>query len=187
MLAAPAIAADNAASTTAYASIAQLRQRMDAGTLDSRQLTRQFLQRIRQIDQSGPTLRALIQTNPDALQLADALDAARGRNHAHSPLYGIPVLLKDNIDTGDRMLTTAGSLALADAPAPRDAGLVERLRKAGALILGKTNLSEWANYRSSHASSGWSGRGGQTKNPYVLDRNPCGSSAGSAAAVAAGL
>jgi len=187
LLAVPAIAADNAASTTAYASIAQLRQRMDAGTLDSRQLTRQFLQRIRQIDQSGPTLRALIQTNPDALQLADALDAARGRNHAHGPLYGIPVLLKDNIDTGDRMLTTAGSLALADAPAPRDAGLVERLRKAGALILGKTNLSEWANFRSSHASSGWSGRGGQTKNPYVLDRNPCGSSAGSAAAVAAGL
>ncbi|THD03376.1 amidase family protein, partial [Rhodanobacter lindaniclasticus] len=120
-----------------------------------------------------------------ALELAGALDAKRTKTHG--PLYGVPVLLKDNIDTGDRMLTTAGSLALVDAPALRDAGLVERLRKAGALVLGKTNLSEWANFRSSHASSGWSGRGGQTKNPYVLDRNPCGSSAGSGAAVAAGL
>ena len=186
LLAVPAIAAD-VSQPVAYASIAQLQQRMDAGTLDSQQLTGQLLERVRQIDQSGPTLRAVIETNPDALKLAGALDAARHGSAARSPLYGIPVLLKDNIDTGDRMLTTAGSLALTDAPAPRDAGLVERLRKAGALILGKTNLSEWANFRSNHASSGWSGRGGQTRNPYVLDRNPCGSSAGSAAAVAAGL
>jgi amidase len=184
LLATPVIAADEAP-PVAYASIAQLQQRMDAGTLDSRLLAQQFLERISHIDQSGPTLRAVLETNPQALKLAGALDAKRTK--AHGPLYGIPVLLKDNIDTGDRMLTTAGSLALVDAPAAHDAGLVERLRKAGALILGKTNLSEWANFRSSHASSGWSGRGGQTRNPYVLDRNPCGSSAGSAAAVAAGL
>ena len=176
-----------AAHDVAYASVAQLQQRMNGGTLDTRQLVDQLLERIRQIDQSGPTLRAIIATNPDARQLAQALDQARGSAKTDHSMYGIPVLLKDNIDTGDRMLTTAGSLALTAAPAPRDAGLVERLRKAGALILGKTNLSEWANFRSSHASSGWSGVGGQTRNPYALDRNPCGSSAGSAAAVAAGL
>ncbi|WP_139350900.1 amidase [Rhodanobacter sp. C01] len=186
LLAAPASAAAATPPTATYASIAQLQQRMDAGTLDSRQLTRQFLERIRQIDQSGPALHAVLATNPDALQLAAALDTAR-RSKTRSPLYGIPVLLKDNIDTGDRMLTTAGSLALTDASAPHDAALVERLRKSGALVMGKTNLSEWANYRSSNASSGWSGVGGQTRNPYALDRNPCGSSAGSAAAVAAGL
>ena len=129
----------------------------------------------------------MIETNPDALKLADTLDSARAGRKDRSVLYGIPVLLKDNIDTGDRMLTTAGSLALADAPAVRDAALVKRLRDAGVLILGKANLSEWANFRSNHASSGWSGRGGQTRNPYALDRNPCGSSAGSAAAVAAGF
>ncbi|MEI7036064.1 amidase [Fulvimonas yonginensis] len=181
----PAIAARPAPSM-AYASVAEIQRQMEEGTLDSRTLARQFLDRIAQIDQAGPTLRSVIETNPDALTLASALDARRGKA-GRGPLYGIPVLLKDNIDTGDRMLTTAGSLALVDAPAPRDAGLVERLRKAGALVLGKTNLSEWANFRSSHASSGWSGRGGQTRNPYVLDRNPCGSSAGSGAAVAAGL
>jgi amidase len=190
LLAGPALAAEVPAAPpadTAYASIDQLQQRMEAGTLDSRQLTGQLLQRIERIDRAGPSLHAVIETNPDALQLAGTLDAARGAHDKRGPLYGIPVLLKDNIDTGDSMLTTAGSLALAGAPAPRDAGLVERLRKGGALILGKTNLSEWANFRSNHASSGWSARGGQTKNPYVLDRNPCGSSAGSAAAVAAGL
>lgn len=170
----------------AYASIAQLQQRMDAGSLDSQRLTRELLQRIDRIDRHGPMLKSVLQTNPDALQLAATLDAAR-KTTPHGPLYGIPVLLKDNIGTGDRMLTTAGSLALTDAPAPHDAALVERLRKAGALILGKTNLSEWANYRSTHASSGWTGVGGQTRNPYVLDRNPCGSSSGSGAAVAAGL
>ena len=187
LLAAPIIAADRPAAIDPYASVRQLQQQMAAGTLDSRRLTQQFIQRIHQLDQSGPTLRAVLEINPDAMKLAGALDAARAGSQPRSPLYGIPVLLKDNIETGDRMLTSAGSLALVAAPAARDAGLVERLRKAGALILGKTNLSEWANYRSSHASSGWSGRGGQTRNPYALDRNPCGSSAGSAAAVAAGL
>ena len=180
-----ALATEATSPDVAYASIDQLQQRMGAGALDSRQLARALLDRVQRIDRSGPTLRAVIETNPDVLPLADALDAKR--TTSHGPLYGIPVLLKDNIETGDHMLTTAGSLALIDAPAARDASLVERLRKAGALILGKTNLSEWANFRSSHASSGWSGRGGQTKNPYVLDRNPCGSSAGSAVAVAAGL
>lgn len=181
-----AVAAE-APPSLAYASIAELQQRMDAGTLTSQALARQFIERIARIDRAGPSLHAVIEVNPEAASLAAALDAKRAGARSRGPLYGIPVLLKDNIDTGDRMLTTAGSLALADAPAPRDAGLVERLRKAGALILGKTNLSEWANFRSSHASSGWSGRGGQTRNPYVLDRNPCGSSAGSGAAVAAGL
>ena len=187
LLAAPIIAADRPAAIDPYASVQQLQQQMAAGTLDSRRLTQQFIRRIHQLDQSGPALRSVLEINPDAMRLAVALDAARAAHPAHGPLYGIPVLLKDNIDTGDRTLTSAGSLAMVAAPATRDAGLVERLRKAGALILGKTNLSEWANYRSSHASSGWSGRGGQTRNPYALDRNPCGSSAGSAAAVAAGL
>ena len=184
-LSGPSIAA--APPAAIYASVGQLQQQMDAGALNSRALAQQFIERIARIDRAGPTLRAVIELNPDALALADTLDRARASTPSHGPLYGIPILLKDNIDTGDRMLTTAGSLALADAPAPRDAGLVERLRAAGALILGKTNLSEWANFRSSHASSGWSARGGQTRNPYVLDRNPCGSSAGSGAAVAAGL
>lgn len=169
----------------AYASIARLQQRMDARTLSSQALTQGFLTRIDQLDRNGPTLRAVLETNPDALPIAAALDAKRTRQHG--PLYGIPVLLKDNLDTGDREQTTAGSLALAGVPAASDATVVAKLRAAGAVILGKANLSEWANYRSSHASSGWSAVGGQTKNPYVLDRNPCGSSAGSAAAVAAGL
>ncbi|WP_130619936.1 amidase [Dyella amyloliquefaciens] len=181
----PLVAAD--APDVAFASIATLQQDMDAGTLSSSAIARQFLERVRHIDQSGPTLKAVLETNPDALQIAKKLDDQRKRTKRRGPLYGIPVLLKDNIDTGDRMLTTAGSLAMMDAPAPRDAGLVQRLRSHGAVILGKTNLSEWANIRSNHASSGWSGRGGQTRNPYALDRNPCGSSAGSGAAVAAGL
>ena len=186
LLAAPAVADQTTpATTTAYASIAQLQQRMHAGSLNSRDLTQDFLDRIRHIDQSGPSLRAVLETNPDALQLARALDARR--TQAHGPLYGIPVMLKDNIDTSDRMRTTAGSLALTGAPAAHDATLVARLRKAGAVILGKTNLSEWASFRSNHSSSGWSGVAGQTRNPYALDRNPCGSSAGSAVAVAAGL
>jgi amidase len=186
LFASSAVAAETPPGDT-YASIAQLQQRMDAGSLDSQRLTREFLKRIETIDRSGPSLRSVLQTNPDALQLAGMLDAGRKTSKTRSLLYGIPVLLKDNIGTGDRMLTTAGSLALTDAPAPHDAALVERLRKSGALILGKANLSEWANYRSNHASSGWTGVGGQTRNPYVLDRSPCGSSAGSAAAVAAGL
>lgn len=168
-----------------YASIAQLQQRMDDGSLSSKALTQNFLTRIQHIDRSGPALHSLLQTNPDALKIAASLDA--GRTKQHGPLYGIPVLLKDNIDTGDREQTTAGSLALVGAPAPHDATVTAKLRAAGAVILGKANLSEWANYRSNHASSGWTGVGGQTKNPYALDRNPCGSSAGSATAVAAGL
>ena len=174
-------------STLPYASIGELQSRLHSGVLTSHQLTQQLLGRIDRLDRHGPALHAVIETNPEALALADVLDAERTKQPAPGLLYGIPVLLKDNIDTGDRMLTTAGSLALTSAPAARDAGVVARLRKAGALILGKTNLSEWANYRSSHSSSGWSGRGGQTHNPYVLDRNPCGSSSGSAVAVSAGL
>ncbi|MHA6202816.1 amidase [Dyella soli] len=181
----PLLAGD--APDAAFASIATLRQRMDAGALSSTALTQQFLERIGHIDRSGPSLHAVIETNPDALLIAAELDRGRARASRRGPLYGIPVLLKDNIDTGDRMLTSAGSLAMTDAPAARDAALVERLRAHGALILGKSNLSEWANFRSNHASSGWSARGGQTRSPYALDRNPCGSSAGSGAAVAAGL
>jgi amidase len=171
--------------TVTWLTISQLQQRMDAGKLTSKSLVQSDITRIRRIDQSGPTLRSVLELNPDASKIATALDAKR--TASHGPLYGIPVLLKDNIDTGDRTLTTAGSLALASAPSPEDAAVVTRLRKAGAVILGKTNLSEWADFRSAHASSGWTGRGGQTRNPYALDRNPCGSSSGSAVAVAAGL
>lgn len=153
LLATPILATDRPAAIDSYASVRQLQQQMDAGTLDSRQLTQQLIQRIHQLDQSGPTLRAVLEINPDAMKLAGALDAARAGSQPRSPLYGIPVLLKDNIDTDDRMLTSAGSLAMVAAPAARDAGLVERLRKAGALILGKTNLSEWANFRSNHAAA----------------------------------
>ncbi|HEY9512651.1 MAG TPA: amidase [Rhodanobacter sp.] len=170
-----------------YASIAGLQQQLDAGTLDSARLTQLFITRIQQLDRSGPMLRAVIEINPDAATLAATLDAARATAPSRSALYGLPLLLKDNIDTADRMRTSAGSLALTAAPAPRDATLVTRLRAAGAVILGKTNLSEWANFRSTRASSGWSGRGGQTRNPYVLDRSPCGSSSGSGVAIAAGL
>jgi amidase len=187
LLVSPPLLAQSAPESDVWSSIASLHQQMDSGALTCQALVRQFNGRIARIDQSGPSLRAVIEVNPDAAKLASTLDAQQAAGKSSGALHGIPVLLKDNIDTGDRMLTTAGSLALIDAPAPRDAGLVERLRKSGALILGKTNLSEWANMRSSHASSGWSARGGQTRNPYVLDRNPCGSSAGSAAAVAAGL
>ena len=152
----------------------------DLSRFPARELTERYLARIRELD---PALRAVIEINPDALSIAAELDRAPRRG----PLYGMPVLLKDNIDTADKMHTTAGSLALVDAPTPRDAGIVERLRAAGAVILGKTNLSEWANFRSSRSVSGWSGRGGQTRNPYALDRNPCGSSSGSGVAVAANL
>jgi amidase len=132
-------------------------------------------------------LNSVIELNPDALEIADALDKERKAKGPRGPMHGIPVLIKDNLDTGDKMMTTAGSLALVGAPASKDAFVAKKLRDAGAVILGKTNLSEWANIRSSHSSSGWSGRGGQTKNPYALDRNPCGSSSGSGAAVAANL
>jgi amidase len=168
-----------------WLTVGQLQARMDAGKLNSKALVQDDVARIRHIDQAGPTLRSVLELNPDAAKIATALDAKR--TASHGLLYGIPVLLKDNIDTGDRTLTTAGSLALMGAPAAEDAAVVARLRKAGMVILGKANLSEWADMRSAHASSGWTGRGGQTRNPYALDRNPCGSSSGSAVAVAAGL
>ena len=167
--------------------IGDLADRMRSGQLSARSIAEQYLARIESIDRNGPSLRSVLETNPDALSIADALDRERKEKGPRGPMHGIPVLIKDNIDTADRMKTTAGSLALADAPQPRDAAVVERLRASGAVILGKTNLSEWANFRSTHSSSGWSGRGGQTRNPYALDRNPCGSSSGSGAAVAANL
>jgi amidase len=147
----------------------------------------QYLARIEAIDRSGPALRSVLEINPDALSIADALDAERRTRGTRSPLHGIPVLLKDNIATADKMMTTAGSLALTGTTPLRDAFVAAQLRRAGAVILGKTNLSEWANFRSTHSTSGWSGRGGQTKNPYALDRNPSGSSSGSGAAIAANL
>ena len=167
--------------------IAQLQDAMASGRYSARRLVELYTERIRDIDRSGPTLRSVIELNPDALAIADALDAERKASGARGPLHGIPVLIKDNIDTADRMMTTAGSLALEGSIAGRDAFVVERLRAAGAVILGKTNLSEWANFRSTHSSSGWSGRGGQVKNPYALDRNPCGSSSGTGVAIAANL
>ena len=171
----------------ADATIDALQARMAAGSLTARELTAAYLQRIADVDRAGPKLNAVIEVNPDALAIADALDAERKAGHVRGPLHGIPVLIKDNIDTADRMATTAGSLALVGAKPPRDAHVAARLRAAGAVILGKTNLSEWANYRGNNSSSGWSGRGGQTKNPHALDRSPSGSSSGSAAAVAANL
>ena len=171
----------------AEATIAELQDAMAAGRTSARGLAEAYLGRIAAIDRAGPTLRSVIEENPDALAIAAERDAERRAGRVRGPLHGIPVLLKDNVDTGDRMLTTAGSLALAGRPAPRDAFLVERLREAGAVLLGKTNLSEWANFRSTRSSSGWSGRGGQTRNPYVLDRSPCGSSSGSGVAIAANL
>jgi amidase len=168
-------------------SVAQLQDGMSTGSYTSRRLVDLYLQRIAQIDAAGPQIRSVIETNPDATAIADALDVERKAKGPRGPLHGIPVLIKDNIDTGDKMLTTAGSLALVGGPAPRDAFVVERLRSAGAVILGKTNLSEWANIRSTHSASGWSARGGLVKNPYVLDRNPCGSSSGTGAAIAANL
>jgi amidase len=167
--------------------IADLQKAMQTGKLSSRSMTGKYLSRIDDVDKHGPTLNSVIEINPDALEIAEALDKERKAKGARGPLHGIPVLIKDNIDTADRMMTTAGSLALEGSIASRDSFVAQRLREAGAVILGKTNLSEWANFRSSHASSGWSGRGGQTKNPYVLDRNPCGSSSGSGAGVSANL
>src|SRR5882762_3844374 len=171
----------------AEATIEQLQQQMASGKLTSAQLTAAYLQRIAEVDRTGPKLNAVIELNPDALAIAAQLDAERKAGHLRGPLHGIPVLLKDNIDTADKMQTTAGSLALVGQKVPRDAGVTARLRAAGAVILGKTNCSEWANYRGNNSSSGWSGRGGQTHNPYALDRNPSGSSSGSGAAVSANL
>lgn len=168
-------------------SIDDLQKKMETGEFTSHQLVKLYLDRIIHIDQQGPNLHAVIEINPDALSIADQLDTERKANKVRGPMHGIPVLLKDNIDTGDKMQTTAGSLALAGNIASKDAFVVQKLREAGAVILGKTNLSEWANFRSSRSSSGWSSRGGQTKNPYLLDRSPCGSSSGSGVAVAADL
>lgn len=167
--------------------LAELQADMAAGKTSSGALTQAYLERIAALDRQGPALAAVIESNPEAMQLAAALDAERQAKGARGPLHGIPVLLKDNIATADRMLTTAGSLALAAAPASADAFLVQRLRAAGAVVLGKANLSEWANFRSTHSSSGWSARGGQCRNPYALDRCPSGSSSGSAVAVSANL
>jgi amidase len=171
----------------AEATIDDLQARMAAGALTARELTAAYLQRIADVDQAGPKINAIIELNPDALAIATQLDAERKAGRVRGPLHGIPILLKDNIATADRMETTAGSLALVGLRPTRDAHLVARLRDAGAVILGKTNLSEWANFRGERSISGWSGRGGQTRNPYVLDRSPSGSSSGSAAAVAANL
>src|SRR5262249_26071516 len=166
---------------------AELQAALQVGRYTARQLAEMYLTRIQALDASGPTLRSVIETNPDALEIATALDRERSASGPRGPLHGIPILLKDNIDTADRMQTTAGSLALVGSRPARDAFVAERLRAAGAVLLGKTNLSEWANFRSTHSSSGWSGRGHQSVNPYALDRTPCGSSSGSASAVAANL
>ncbi len=168
-------------------SISQLQDLMSSGRHTSASLTALYLERIAQIDKSGPSINSVIELNPEAVTIARGLDSERKGGSTRGPLHGIPILLKDNIDTGDAMKTSAGSLALAGSSAPNDAFLVQRLRRAGAVILGKTNLSEWANFRSSRSTSGWSGRGGLTRNPYALDRNPCGSSSGSGAAIAANL
>src|SRR5436305_7572429 len=158
-----------------------------AGRFTSRQICEAYLARIQEVDRKGPTLRSTIEINPDALEIADQLDKERREKGDRGALHGIPVLVKDNLDTADKMSCTAGSLALEGSHPPRDSTVVAKLRAAGAIILGKTNLSEWANFRSTHSTSGWSGRGGQTLNPYALDRCPSGSSSGSAVAVAANL
>ncbi len=169
------------------ATIVELQAALRGGSETAVALTRRYLDRIEAIDRHGPKLNAIIELNPDALASAHALDSERKARGPRGPLHGIPVLLKDNIDTHDQMMTTAGSLALLGSIAPQDATVARKLREAGAVILGKTNLSEWANFRGSRSTSGWSGRGGQTRNPYVLDRNPSGSSSGSAVAVSANL
>jgi amidase len=167
--------------------VAQLQAGMAGGRWTARSLAERYLEQLRAMDRQGPQLRVLVEENPEALAIADRLDQERHSRGVRSPLHGIPVLIKDNVDTADRMHTSAGSLALADSVAPRDSFVAERLRAAGAVILGKANLSEWANFRGRHSISGWSGRGGQCRNPYVLDRSPSGSSSGSAAAVSANL
>jgi amidase len=196
-LTSPAVAVDRAAAAPAperhaafdleETTIAQLQDAMTSGKYTARAIAEQYLARIESVDRSGPGVNSVIEINPDALAIADALDRERREKGVRGPMHGIPVLIKDNIDTADRMKTSAGSLALAEVVAPRDAFVVQRLRAAGAVILGKTNLSEWANFRSTHSVSGWSGRGGQTRNPYSLDRNPCGSSSGTGASIAANL
>jgi amidase len=167
------------------AAISDLRTGMEAGKYTAHSLAEKYLARIHELDKNGPAVNSVIEVNPDALAIADALDKERKEKGPRGPMHGIPVLIKDNIDTADEMMTTAGSLALVGSRPAKDSFVAQKLREAGAVILGKTNLSEWANIRSSHSTSGWSGRGGLTKNPYALDRNPCGSSSGTGAAVAA--
>ena len=169
------------------ASISALAEKMQHGEMTSHAIVQMYLDRIAAVDKSGPALNAVIELNPDALAIADQLDAERKNGKVRGPLHGIPVLIKDNFDTADKMHTSAGSLALAASIPAQDSTVAAKLRAAGAVMLGKTNLSEWANFRSAHSTSGWSARGGQTKNPYALDRNPCGSSSGTGAAIAASL
>ena len=169
------------------ATILQLQEQMSSGNISARWLVDAYLKRIDEVDKQGPAIHSVIELNPEAMEIAEALDRERKEKGTRGPLHGIPILIKDNIDTDDRMMTTAGSLALLGNRPSQDSFVAKKLREAGAVILGKTNLSEWANFRSSHSTSGWSGRGGLTKNPYVLDRNCCGSSSGSAAATAASL
>lgn len=167
--------------------IGSLGEKLDSGMYSSEELVELYLKRIENIDKNGPKLNAIIEINPDAFSIAKQMDNERKARKNRGPLHGIPIVIKDNIDTGDKMQTTAGSLAMAGNIASSDAFIVKKLREAGAIIIGKTNLSEWANFRSTQSSSGWSSRGGQTKNPYFLDHNPCGSSAGSGVAVSANL
>lgn len=165
--------------------VSELQNAMRSGKMSAKEITQKYLERIASADKK---INSIIEKNPDAIQIAEQLDKERKAGKIRGELHGIPVVIKDNIDTADKMKTTAGSLALSDAPTPKqDASVAEQLRKAGAVIIAKTNLSEWANFRSNNSSSGWSGRGGQTKNPYILDRNPCGSSSGTGAAIAANL
>lgn len=182
---APSIPAFDLEETT----VTDLQAAMQSGKLTARSIAEKYLARIAAVDKAkhGPAINSIIELNPDALAIADALDKERKVKGPRGPMHGIPVLIKDNIDTSNRMATTAGSLAMVGAKPPKDAFIVQRLRDAGAVILGKTNLSEWANIRSNHSTSGWSGRGGLTRNPYALDRNPCGSSSGSGAAISANL
>ena len=168
-------------------SILELQRRMDSGQETARSIAEKYLRRIEEIDRQGPALRSVIEINPDALAIANSLDRERRESGARGPLHGIPILIKDNIDTADRMTTTAGSLALEGSIPERDSFVARKLREAGAVLLGKTNLSEWANFRSTRSTSGWSGRGGLTRNPFALDRNPCGSSSGSGVAASANL
>src|SRR5438874_5935317 len=180
-----AAAAATAPSDFSEMTVAQLQGLMGAGQARSTDLVNFYLRRIQALDQGGPFVNSVIELNPDAQAIAQQPDADRQAGHVRGPLHGVPVLLKDNVDTGDRMQSAAGSLALVGTPATQDATMAANLRSAGAVILGKTTLSEWANFRSFFSTSGWSGRGGQCNNPYAIDRNPCGSSSGSAAAVSA--
>ena len=180
-------AADVAAFELDEITIDALQDGMKSGKHSARSIAEEYLERIAAVDKSGPRVNSVIETNPEALEIAEALDKERKEKGPRGPLHGIPVLIKDNIATADKMQTTAGSLALLGSKPPADAFIAKKLREAGAVILGKTNLSEWANIRSNHSISGWSGRGGQTKNPYALDRNPCGSSSGTGAGISANL